>query len=419
MARTFSESDFADSAPAGRRTFSEQDFSPEEAGHKPAYSGPAPSGLERFAAGFGQRDIQQPPGFDAGDILEFVGREGLPTVGGIVGGAGGAVGGFGVGAIPGAAIGAAAGRSAQKAIGQAINFFKPGFAKQETPRELISDVGVTGATQGIFEGLATGGRIAAQALRPGAIRAGAQALKTTTGVMEDIGKQALNDPGILFRAKSLQEAGKAIEEVTNRAGVKTNTAGLKEAFGKRFFKSGDEFLDDIGNKIDEKLVDKSLTLQEAVSARQAINRALMAPKYQSPINAMNKAEALDMLGQLDDFIEPKIPGYSEARKGYREAIVKDSFNSLLPQNANKTASVLRGTLALGGAEYGRRTDSPAIQAASLAMFSPLLVGGGIRAAYAGSRALTGAAATQLPDFFARGAANQLAPSISEYYMRGR
>lgn len=98
---------------------------------------PDPSMFQRFKAGFMERDIPQPKGFERGDIAEFAGRSGLETIGGTIGGILGAgAGGVATPIAPattawGMGIGAAAGKAAHEGIRRGVGAFMPGSTEME------------------------------------------------------------------------------------------------------------------------------------------------------------------------------------------------------------------------------------------------------------------------------------------------
>jgi hypothetical protein len=133
------------------------------------------------------------------------------------------------------------------------------------------------------------------------------------------------------------------------------------------------------------------TLQDLVSARQVISKQLQAPKYLNPTQAPIASMTEDNLGRIDDAIESvsskmpevkpvDVPGYgkvsslAQARRIYRESKIADNLNTWLPQNNNRTPSVLRFFAGLGTAMV-----NPAKGAALMAGESPKVWANAIKA----------------------------------------
>jgi hypothetical protein len=113
-----------------------------------------------------------------------------------------------------------------------------------------------------------------------------------------------------------------------------------------------------------------------------LKNVLSQPKWQNPKVAQNEKFLKEMQGSLDKYLEPYFKeggaSFETARQGYSASMDKKAFSSWLPQNANKTASVIRGGVGLGLAGSGYASDNPAITAVGLAAMSPRMLGYGIR-----------------------------------------
>lgn len=288
--------------------------------------------------------------------------------------------------VIGGAAGAGAGRSLQNLAQSAAGTVSPGSAAVKTTGEQITEPLAAAGSQAVFGGLA--GALTG----PSAVRAGAQALRIGPGMKEDVGAAALSRTKEIFNSKSLKAAGKGIEEAVAGGGLKSGIEGLKKSFGKRLFPNDvdDEILETVMTQIEHlgALTKQELAAlpQKALSARQMITNAIQAPKYTNPKAAMNSRELWKTVKQIDDYLSPIIPKYAQAAKNYRDAIVKEAFSSLFPQNLNKTASNLKslGAAAAGGAGWYqyRQGDQKGVAASLLALsaFSPLMVGMGLRGA---------------------------------------
>lgn len=133
-----------------------------------------PTLRQRFQAGITEKPIDQPKGFELGDIAEFAGQA-LPTAIGATAGT------FIAGPGPGTAVGAAGGRAWQKVGVQAVGAVKPGFAPQQSPLNVVGDVALTGVMQGA-------GDIAAPYVGAGLRWTGTKVAQATPQLIKDIPK---------------------------------------------------------------------------------------------------------------------------------------------------------------------------------------------------------------------------------------
>lgn len=348
----------------------------------------------RFLAGVAQKDIQQPEGFDVGDIAEFAGRELLPAIGGAAGAFAGP---------PGAALGAAAGRAAQKGIQGYIAGRNPELANRESLLESAQDVALTGVTSGLFEKAA---RVAGPYVKEGLKKfreargsIGGDLLRVGPGVPQYKGQAAMEDLGLLSRAPSQKRVGELYDDFHNASG----TVSRKKAIAG----SADPFdtvaraKNDIAEAA-QKLRSGTLTTQEAVNASQAARLIKDQARTGNEFAGEIFDVANDLKGQFDDFIGQTYPEWNAARQGAFERSVADEFTSWLPLNKNQSPNVLRtytaGAAAATGAAAGR------YGALGLpVLISPRVAGLGIRAAYRGSQI-----AEPLAELAARGGTVKLA-----------
>ncbi len=253
--------------------------------------------------------------------------------------------------------------------------------------------------RGVFKGAAAIGRKS--------IPTGAQLMKISAGINEQTGKRVLADPRILSRALPIKEAGEKYGQVLEAAGLRQGPEVAMEFMGKSALTQ--EGAAGFAFDAIKKIKTGELTYQEALIARDQLKEILKMPKWQNPAVAANERFLISMRNQLDAYLEPYFQeaggSFARARKDYSEAMMKKEFSSWLPTNANKTASVLRGTLALGAAGAGAGGYiSPEQAAAGIALTSPRIFGYGIRAAASpitkktvelGVRAITQTGAGQL------------------------
>ena len=327
---------------------------------------PNPTMWERFSAGFSGKEISQPQGFDMGDIAQFVGENALPTAGAMIGGLAG----------PGGAIaGAMAGKAMQKGVTQTIGAFKPGFAPKESVIKTIADVGITGALEGAGQGAMALGK----AIMPTIKTAISQVMHGMAGIPQKTAKKVLDNPDILKNAVSVDEAGKIFESTIKNAGMEYGPKAVEKVTGDIMVSDSTtrKLLNDTlkrikqlegYNKINGKRVYledmpenaqavKDLT-QQALAARYELSKMLKAAKWGDPKLRAEEANILEKMNGLDDWLENRVPGFSNAREIYSFAKIKDEFNSLFPRKKNLSADAVRMMLAAGGATTALATGTP-------------------------------------------------------------
>lgn len=223
------------------------------------------------------------------------------------------------------------------------------------------------------------------------IPAGAQFMKVTAGIPEDVGARVLREPSMLRTAPTVEQAGKQFSDVIEQSGNVYAAKATKKATGKLLLgeQAKIDLLNDSITKIDqvtgfEHLPEnapfiENLT-QQALAARYQIGKMLRASKWNDPKLAAERVELKQAEKIIDNWLEPRVPGYSEAVKNYAKAKSVEEFSSWFPRNINKTAAGLRGLLAVGsaGAGLGGYVD-PTTAAAGIAVTSPRLLGYGLRA----------------------------------------
>ncbi len=332
----------------------------------------APGLVDRFKMGLGQQPYYRPGEWDIGDPVQFVGENILPAAAGMVGMKGGPIT---------AAAAAAAGRMAQKVIAQRL-----GVGRRETALEAAEDATLTGVGQAAAGSLlATGGTIASQYVRPAASRIGAQLLRAGPAIPEKYGQAALQDVSLLSRAPTREAAGQLYERTITAAGLRSPAAVRAEA-GQLIQSSsghGDFDASHLVNSVYRKLItnDPSLTPQEALNAAQAARYLKDQARYGNPNELANLVNINRAKTAIDDWLEPRVPGYREARQAYREAKTAEQFDSWLPLNKNMSPNALRVWGSVGAATTAAGlSGSPLPLLAPLAI-SPKLAGLGIRAAY--------------------------------------
>ena len=332
---------------------------------------PAPGLGQRFVAGLTQTPIEQPQGFDVGDIAEFAGSQGLPIAGGIIGSVAGPLG---------AGVGAAAGRALQYAVSQGISQVRPDMAQERTPGEVIGDVAKTGAINAVIPaGLGLVGK-AASSIKGSVIKAGAQAIRTATGVPQSFGENALRGNLNLFGQGS-RAAGEGFEELFKGSGVSGLAKSTKQALsfagreGKEAVKTRLSSADyeAIADTAAQRLQDGTISVQEAIWGSQSLAKLKELAKFGNPEQSINRAINIQQKEALDSFIEKNIEGYAQARQGFFNAKTNEAFRSVFPLNKNQTSNALRG---FGAGAASIATGSPIPVLAT----SPAAVGLGIQVA---------------------------------------
>jgi len=218
------------------------------------------------------------------------------------------------------------------------------------------------------------GRGAEKFIKPTAIKTGAQAMKIGAGIDERSGIKALSDPSRLRRAPSMEQAGEGYERAMTATGLEQGPEAAMKLMGKSALSQ--EGASGFAYDAIQKLAEGKLSYQEALVARDQLKNILKMPKWQNPSIAQNERFLVQMQKQLDDYLEPYFQeageSFAQARKGYAEASLGKEFSSLLPTNANKTASVLRGA-SLVGAGY----VDPETAVGGALLMSPYVLGKGI------------------------------------------
>jgi len=227
-----------------------------------------------------------------------------------------------------------------------------------------------GAGQGIGQGLVgIAGKVLAPLKGP-ASRAGGQVIKVLTGVQEKEGAQALADPAILAGFKSAEKVGDDIAAWAKKRKILSGSAGWRAVFKDELvsgatLRKAIDLVAKKGNK---------MTAQQALAARQLLGKAISKTGRQSiPEAAVNLRRIIELQAVADDVLAKKAPGYAPLANQYRRAAVREAFNSLMPVNIGRGASVVRGLVA-GGAGLG---VDPAAGIMTLAAMSPIVARLGI------------------------------------------
>lgn len=290
------------------------------------------------------------------------------------------------------AAGAAAGRAVQKATAKVL---APEYSSDESYLQAVTDVAGQAAGQALGAKVADRLTAATEAVAkhiPDAVKeipntvakkfqaTGAQMLKVLAGVKEQVGKQVLKDISILNTAPSMEVAKETFKQGMQSVGLKTGPEATYAVTGKLGLGQQQAF--DFASDAFAKMQAGNLTPQEAIVAREQLSDVLSMPKFQNPDRAKLERVLIQMKDHFDDYLEPifnaKGASYEAMRQDYHKAMVKKAFSSLLPQNQNAGASVLRGLGGASVAEYGREKGNPILGVAGIAVMSPYVLGKAIQ-----------------------------------------
>ncbi len=199
-----------------------------------------PSAMERFKAGFMERDIKQPSGLDRGDVAEFAGRYGLETLGSTL------MTPLGPGGI---AAGAAAGKATHEAIRRGIGAFSPESTEMSpawtVPAKVAGEAALqyTGAkympilVKGAIKGLSKAGEFVGKKVLAPIVRGTTGVSKRAYDALISDSKTILENVGftpddIATMGQSLQNvisSGKEAIESLGRKTLASRTEQLKKA----------------------------------------------------------------------------------------------------------------------------------------------------------------------------------------------
>lgn len=228
---------------------------------------PSPGLGQRFVSGLTQTPIEQPQGFDIGDIAEFAGSQGLPIAGGFLGASAGPAG---------AGLGAAAGRASQLAISQGISQARPDLAQERTPGQVLGDVAVTGALDFAGAGIARGLGNALTSI-PGRIKSRiVPAMRQAFGVEEEATKRTLQrgasnilKPEIASEDFAINALEKAQGAITNNRAQAGQLIGQAEDLISQSGRGAQQIdVSDIVRKLDSEMASAGLTGKTASLANQ-------------------------------------------------------------------------------------------------------------------------------------------------------
>lgn len=271
-----------------------------------------------------------------------------------------------------AALTTGSGRALQEGIRQAAE-------GEDSTAQVLGEGGKAAAVAGSLQGLIGGAGKGIEALRPRLTKLGAQMLRVLGGTPEKYGEAVLKDPSILTRAETRLAAGETYKAAIGDLG------GMREVLQG---KSGKllppaQSVIDLVNDAAPKLADKTISLQEALAAKQAASHLLNLAKYGNPEQMANKAALVGFKNELDDLLERGLPGFAKANRGYFEANAKAAFDSLMPLNKNMSPNALRGLGLLAQVAGASLLETPKLLVTA-GLASPKMQGLAIRGFAAGA-----------------------------------
>jgi len=334
--------------------------------------GKTPSLWKRFKAGFMEKPIPQPEGFERGDVAEFAGAAGLETLGGTLG-------------VPlgpgGVAAGAAAGKATHEAVRRGIGAFRPGTTDmggglEQVTGRVAGEAALQGLgakylppiTKAVGTGIAaTGEFIGKKVLAPLAA--------STAGLSNEAMEAMIQSPSTVIKhigikpeqiagyAKAFQEtvaenvrrAGNAYKEIIENQ-VRKNPAYL-ESFKSDFprvmsdtlKKAREDFgygipgrftneqeantFNTLADHIGQKM--RNPTAEELYFLQKDLNH-LIKQNVGKPLGAAVKQVRTKLMGYLDD----KIPEIKEANAIYRTAMELEEDLSKVT-NADNAVTIIK------------------------------------------------------------------------------
>lgn len=261
----------------------------------------------------------------------------------------------------------------------------------ETPLEAAKDIGIEAASQAAGEGAMQGARLAFRAMRPDLVKLGAQLIKATAGVPEKYGAVVLENPDILTKAPTMGAAQKMYAAAVR--GMKGAQEYLQEKTGKILMKAGGA--EDLINDVVPRLSGGNMpTLPEALAARQSASFLLEMAKMGHPEMKANKYALIGAKDALDNYLERGMPGFKQVSHDYFDANAREAFQSILPQNKNMSANVLRSLGQLSAISAAAVLHAPAVLVGAMP-FSPRVWGMAIKAAASAPAAVAANFATRV------------------------
>lgn len=354
-----------------------------------------PSMGARYKAGFIGQDIEQPQGFDMGDIAQVAGEATGPTIGAGIGALSTAptwlpTGGYS--AYAGGVVGAAAGRAAQTALTSGMQ-----GAPKKSVGELVSEPILAGAEQLAGEGTIKGAGMLANKLGIGKrlLKTGVAALKKGPGIPKDTATTVLRNPESLWNAPTREEAETVFNKWMGKLGSKEERA---EAFMGdaapspakiKKFASSMETLHKSGNAYKGALL----------TAREQIARMLRMGKMGDPEQAGLANFWKRKLKFFDRAIEKESKGYANARNTWNRMENNETFNNLAPLDKIGNPDITKLAAATGAFGMGLKMAGTPLGAGLLvspSLVSPLAAKTGILGLAAASKTLRLAHKAQLP-----------------------
>ena len=270
----------------------------------------------------------------------------------------------------------------------------------ESGSRIAKAFGRGAAGEAVGRGVFKGAGMAWGAASPTVKTATSQVMRGLAGIPQRTAQEVLDNPEILSKALPVKEAGELFGKVIEQSGLKYGPEAVEQITGETISSGGaiNKIINETFKKIKSlegynTIKGKRVYLedmpenaefvkqlaQEASAARYGLSQMLRAAKFGDPKLKASERVLSQKLETLDDWLEPRIPGFAEARHDYHLAKIKEEFNSLFPRNKNLSPDALRMMLAAGGATTALAAGAPGALVGVAAM-SPKAWEYGIRGA---------------------------------------
>lgn len=304
----------------------------------------------------------------------------------------------GLGMLKGALTAAPAAEGAAEASGNALARAGKVVAGEEVPAAAAAGARTVEGAAGAAEPLAAEAVAVPKGpppTKPGFL---AQLIQGRAGRNISLGtaQYAIDNPGVLDNAKSLEEANEAYANAV--PGLKGKVQSLGQRLNKTVLDPGDysnainragRLLNGTPIKGDSSIVmgggKPLLTPQDALEGVQTINKALRDKMYTSSLPPDQVHEVVALKDKLMDFLQNNgAPNMRAAARDLFEAHVKDAFSDWLPRNKFGTTDAMRtmtGMGQLGTAGAIAAAGAPGVAApiaANALLSSPRVMGGVVK-----------------------------------------
>lgn len=338
----------------------------------------------------------------AADVAEENAPIAGTMIGGMVGGAGGlSIAGVGSGpmAVAGAGIGGIGGKMYQR-LSQSLR------GKNQAPDTIsgnLAELSRSGLGGMAAEVVGQQGAEVLNALRPIAVKGGAQALNLAANIQVRHGERILNEPSVLNDALLPKQRGGPWEAFERYTGLKGLKNVIKDTGRSQMpVPEMDALAVGTANKVDAGL---PVSLQDLYSAGQVENHMGLAARNLEPgaARALESGILKDAGKTVDAELAKTYPEHVGMRQDNFDSHAREAFSNVFPRNNNGSINKSRPLLAANEALVSLMSGHPGALAA-LPLMSPAAWGMGIRAA---------SAATPLAKFLAKYGVAKTAQKMAE------